>query len=245
MPAGTTLFHEGDFGTSMYLVVEGRLQVSKHLIEGADKVLTTLGTGQYVGEMSLLTGAKRSATVHALVDTDVIEIDQQAFVDLLHEQPQVGLDIMRQMARRLEDTNEELILLALEVALAQREPQRLQPDSHRMRFVATGSFASEKTAEVLRRASAQAPLAKHPAWLTSLLLPGRTHQALVYILETDNPRDILELVSPFAGLVQWDISPAIEVREALPPAESTREDNAHRMYRAEPDTRVTPPRDLC
>ena len=225
VPAGTTLFHEGDFGASMYLVIEGRLQVSKRLIEGADKVLTILGAGQYVGEMSLLTGAKRSATVHALVDADVIEIDQQAFVDLLHDQPEVGVDIMRQMARRLEETNAELILLALEVALAHRAPQRLQAGSRRMRFVATGSFPSDKTAEVLRLAGTQAPLAKNPALLTNLLLPGRTSQALVYILETDDPRDILELVSPFAGLVQWDISPAIEINEAFPPAESAEDNN--------------------
>jgi CRP-like cAMP-binding protein len=225
LPAGATLFHEGDFGASMYLVVEGQLQVSKRLIEGADKVLTTLGAGQYVGEMSLLTGAKRSATVQALVDAEVIEIDQPTFENLLHDQPRAGVDLMRQMARRLEETNEELILLALEVALAHRGPQRLQPGSRRMRFVATGSFASDKTAEVLRLAGAQAPLTKHPALVTSLLLPGRTHQALVYVFETDNPRDILELVAPFAGLVQWDIAPAIEVTEALPAADSPEADN--------------------
>lgn len=221
LPAGTTLFREGDFGTSMYLVIEGRLQVSKRVIEGAEKILSTLGAGQYVGEMSLLTGAKRSATVQAVADSEVIEIDQQAFVALLHDRPHVGMDLMRQMARRLEETNTELILLALEMALAQRAPQRLQPDSRRMRFVATGSFASDKAAEVMRLASAQATLTKSPALLTSLLLPGRTQQALVYIIETDDPRELMGLVSPFAGLVQWDISPAVELSQALPPEESS------------------------
>jgi prepilin-type N-terminal cleavage/methylation domain-containing protein len=68
-------------------------------------------------------------------------------------------------------------------------------------------------------------IAKNPALITNLLLPGRTSQALVYILETDDPHDILELVSPFAGLVQWDIAPAIEINEILPPAESTEDDD--------------------
>jgi hypothetical protein len=90
-----------------------------------------------------------------------------------------------------------------------------------MRFVATGSFVGERMTEVLRLVSEQASLANNPALVTSLLLPGRTHQALVYIIETDHPRDIMELVSPFAGLVQWDISPAIETNEALPPVEPT------------------------
>lgn len=58
LPAGTALFREGDFGTSMYLVVAGSLRVSKRVIEDADKILSTLGAGQYVGEMCLLTGTK-------------------------------------------------------------------------------------------------------------------------------------------------------------------------------------------
>jgi twitching motility protein PilT len=189
---------------------------SKRVIEGADKILSTLGAGQYVGEMCLLTGAKRSATVQALSNSEVIEIDQQAFMALLHEQPQMGIELMRQMSRRLEETNEELILLALEMALAQRQPQRLQPGNRRMRFVATGSFAPDKAAEVLRLVAAHTASTKHPAVLTSLLLPGRVQQALVYIFETDDPHDLIDIVAPFAGLVQWEISPAIDVNETLP-----------------------------
>jgi CRP-like cAMP-binding protein len=221
LPAGTTLFHEGDFGDNMYLVVQGNLQISKRVIEGAEKVLATLGIGQYAGEMSLLTGARRSATVKALADTDVLEIDQHTFTQLLHDQPEVGLELMRQMAERLHETTEELILTALEMALLQRDPRRMAIGSRRMRFVAVGSFASDKTSEVLRLATEQALLAKHPALVASLVRPGRCHEALVYIIETDNPRDILELMAPFTALVQWDVSPAMEVDEALAVTAST------------------------
>ena len=84
-----------------------------------------------------------------------------------------------------------------------------------MRFVATGSFPDEKTAEVLRLAAEQAPLANNPALVTSLIRPGRTQEALVYVLETDDPSDLLELITPFMGLVQWDIAPALELDIAL------------------------------
>jgi CRP-like cAMP-binding protein len=215
LSAGTTLCHEGDFGDTMYLVLEGSLQISKRVIEGAEKVIATLGVGQYVGEMSLLTGAQRSATVRAVVETDVVEIDQGAFMHLLHDQPQVGLDIMRQMAHRVHETTEELILAGLEVALAQRGPRRTPAGSQRMRFVATGSFAREKTVEVLHLAAEQTPLAKSPALITSLIRPGRTQEALLYVIETDDPRDLLALITPFIGLVQWDIAPAIEIDATL------------------------------
>jgi len=199
----------------MYLVIEGSLQISKRVIEGAERVLTTLGVGQYVGELSLLTGAQRNATVRAVEDTTVVEIDQDAFMQLLRDRPQVGLDLMRQMAHRLQETTEDLVLTALEAALAQRGPQRVQVRSRRMRFVATGSFARDKTVEVLRLAAEQTPLAKNPALVTSLIRPGRTQAALLYIIETDDPRDLLELITPFIGLVQWDISPAMEIDSAL------------------------------
>lgn len=215
LPAGTTLCREGDFGATMYLVLAGSLQVSKRVIEGAEKVLATLGVGQYVGELSLLTGAQRNATVRAVMDTEVVEIDQAALMQLLRDQPQVGLDIMRQMAYRLRETTEALILTGLEAALAQRGPQRTPAGSQRMRFVATGSFAREQTAAVLCLAAAQSSLATSPALVTSLIRPGRTQEALLYVIETDDPRDLLALITPFMGLVQWDIAPAIEIDAAL------------------------------
>jgi CRP-like cAMP-binding protein len=215
VPAGTTLCHEGDFGDTMYFVVQGSLQISKHVIQGADKVIATLSVGQYAGELSLLTGAQRNATIRAVEETEVVEIDQEAFLRLMHEQPRVGLDLMRQLAHRLHATTEELILTALEVALAQRKPSRMALGSQRLRFIATGSFLSEKTAEVLRLATEQAPLANSPALVTSLIRPGRTQDALIYLLETDDPSALLELIAPFMGLVQWDIAPVLELDVAL------------------------------
>lgn len=225
LPAGTVLFREGDFGDTMYLVAAGRLQVSKRVIEGADKVLSQVEAGHYVGEMCLLTGTTRSATATVLVDTEVVEIDQQTFMALLQDQPQIGLDLLRQMAENLKKTNEELILLALEVALAQREHTPRVQRNHGMCFVAAGSFASERFAEVQRVVAEQAQGARHPALVADLVRLGRTHEALLYIIETDNPRDLLEVIAPFAGLVQWDISPALEVNETFPMAVSCNQES--------------------
>jgi len=224
LPAGTTLIREGDFGEVMYLVVKGQLQVSKQVIEGAEKILSLLDVGQYVGELGLLTEAQRSATVRAVVDSEVIEIDQQAFLQLMQDNPRMALDLMRQMAHRLEQTTEQFILLGLELALARRKPTPVQQGFSRMRFVATGSFAGHQTAEVMRIAAGEAQASRNPALVASLVRPGRVQDALVYIIETENPQDILQLIQPFTGLVQWDICPAIEAQEGLtavvsPPAE--------------------------
>ena len=71
-----------------------------------------------------------------------------------------------------------------------------------------------------------ARLANSPVLVTSLIRPGRTQDALVYVLETAEPSDLLELITPFIGLVQWDIAPALEIDAALAAtvqAERTRE----------------------
>ena len=129
VPAGTTLCHEGDFGNTMYFVVQGSLQISKRVIQGADKAIATLGAGQYAGELSLLTGAQRNATIRAVEETEVVEIDQEAFLQLIHEQPRVGLDLMHQLAHRLHATTEELILTALEGKYS-ANPLPLQKKQH-------------------------------------------------------------------------------------------------------------------
>ena len=84
-----------------------------------------------------------------------------------------------------------------------------------MRFVATGSFAREQTAAVLCLAAAQTWVAKSSTLVTSLIRPGRTQEALLYVIETDDPRDLLALITPFMGLVQWDIAPALEIDATL------------------------------
>lgn len=196
----------------MFLVLSGKLQIAKRVAQGAERILATLGKGQYVGELSLLTGAPRSATMQALEATDVIEIDQLGFMHLLQDQPHLCLELMHQLAHRLRETTEELIFTALEAALAQRDPRRAPTTSPRMQFIATGSCAPMHLATVLHLAATQAP---HPALVTSLMRPGRTDGALVYVLETESPGDIFDLIQPFTGLVQWDIAPALAVDATL------------------------------
>lgn len=75
LPADTILFSEGDAGTSMYLLRRGTVRVTRR--EGSeDAFLADLGAGSIVGEMSLLDGRSRSATVTTLSETEFVEIDR-------------------------------------------------------------------------------------------------------------------------------------------------------------------------
>lgn len=92
---GDILVHEGRPGSEAYLIVDGRASVS---IRG--EALTTLGPGEFVGEMALLDHSPRSATVTADTPMRLLVIDPRSFSALL-DQPRVGWRVAQRLAERL------------------------------------------------------------------------------------------------------------------------------------------------
>jgi NTE family protein len=110
LPAHRELFHQGDQADGVAIVLSGRLQVLQHgrpggvTPEGRDRVIGVLGRGSWVGELSLLTGAPRSATVRALRDSDLLVISPEIFDDLLADEPDLGLALARTVAAQLQQS---------------------------------------------------------------------------------------------------------------------------------------------
>ncbi len=101
VPAGQVLFEMGDPGATMYVVKSGELQ-----IQVGDLVFETVVEGGIVGEMALLDDEThtRSATVVAASDCELVEIDREKLLQLLHEQPDMTLEFCKVMIRRLRKT---------------------------------------------------------------------------------------------------------------------------------------------
>ncbi|BDS08901.1 mechanosensitive ion channel protein MscS [Oceaniferula spumae] len=91
---------EGDHGDSMYVILNGEVEVDLKLSGGSMEKIATLGHGNYFGEMSLMTGEPRSATIRALEDTLVLVISKQCIAPVLQEQPELMESISRQLAKR-------------------------------------------------------------------------------------------------------------------------------------------------
>jgi CRP-like cAMP-binding protein len=89
--AGEPVIRQGDPGDSLFVIMSGRVEVTvlqDRAQEGAQPVrLATLEDGDYFGEMSLMTGAPRSATVAALVETRLLEVGKESFRRILAAQP--------------------------------------------------------------------------------------------------------------------------------------------------------------
>jgi small-conductance mechanosensitive channel len=84
---GEPVIRQGDPGESLFVVLEGGVEVSACEGDGVPVVITALGPGGFFGEMSLMTGAARSATVTAQGETRLLEIDKATFRRVLEEQP--------------------------------------------------------------------------------------------------------------------------------------------------------------
>lgn len=100
LQGGHRLFTQGDAGDAAYLVLSGRLRVERPRV-GRIEVIREVGPGELVGELSLLTGAPRSASVRAIRDTEVGRLPREGFDALLVRHPELALRISRMLAALL------------------------------------------------------------------------------------------------------------------------------------------------
>ncbi|MCB1739947.1 MAG: cyclic nucleotide-binding domain-containing protein [Gammaproteobacteria bacterium] len=101
---GERLFDRGDDADSAYVIVEGHADILGHTEEG-DMVVGTLGVNELVGEMGVLTNARRSATIVARDHMRALRIQKDVFVKLLMDNAEVALDVVRQLSDKLARTH--------------------------------------------------------------------------------------------------------------------------------------------
>lgn len=100
---GQVIFSSGDAATAMYVVVEGRVDLS---IKG--KLVEQLGPGGVFGEMALIDAAPRMATAVAASDCKVVSVDERRFKFLVQQTPHFALQLMRVITDRLRRMDERL-----------------------------------------------------------------------------------------------------------------------------------------
>jgi CRP/FNR family transcriptional regulator, cyclic AMP receptor protein len=105
--AGQELFHQGDQGDAMYVILGG---VADVLIDtpGGQIAVAELKKNGFVGEIAILCDVPRTATIKAREQLATLRISKDMFYRLIAEFPQMAIEIMRELAHRLEDTNEKL-----------------------------------------------------------------------------------------------------------------------------------------
>lgn len=213
---GAVLFHSGDVGDALYLVRDGALGVYGMAAEGTEVRLATFRRGDAVGEMALLTGETRSATVRADGPTAVLRLERARFLALVRSDPEVALAIAATLSHRLHAANVARLGRPAEEDRASPEDRRRErtdtvwaaPVARRGRRL--GRIAGAALAVLLLAVGWAMPA---PAGLDSAA--WRVLVALIAIL----PLLILDVVpdgiAAMALVVAWVLGSAVPARTAL------------------------------
>lgn len=111
---GSVVVNEGDPSHALYIVKSGSLKAYLNDEDGKEIILSTLGSGEYFGELGLMDDAPRSASVAALENSDLLQVPKEAFQQLLEQYPDALHIVTRNLVgqiRRLSDNVRTLALL--------------------------------------------------------------------------------------------------------------------------------------
>ena len=102
---GEVLFRQGDIGDSLSIVIRGRVRVTVDDKNGKANTVAELGAGELIGEMAVVTGESRSATVEAIRDTHIAKLSRSGFERFMTRHPSAAVQtVSRKLAQRLQET---------------------------------------------------------------------------------------------------------------------------------------------
>ncbi len=112
-PRGRTIVAEGEPSQSLYILLSGRAKVQRSDSEGKEGILAVISSGEFFGEMSLIDDAPRSASVITIESCDFMAINKDSFKLMLTQSPDIGMQIMKGLVRRLREADKKIETLAL------------------------------------------------------------------------------------------------------------------------------------
>ena len=113
-PRDAIIFEDGSLGDYMYLIQEGQVKVTKMSEDGREKILEMLGPGDFFGEMALLDREPRSASVKTTTACVLLALSRMDFLGLLKQDHELTLELLRELARRIRETDEQIRGLSFE-----------------------------------------------------------------------------------------------------------------------------------
>ena len=111
--SGNLIFLEESEGKNLFFVIEGSVKVTRLSKDGREVILAMLNAGDFFGEMSLLDGEARSANVIALEKTEVLSLNRDDFLVVLHDYPKIAIQLLKEMTSRLRKSDRQIVSLSL------------------------------------------------------------------------------------------------------------------------------------
>jgi len=109
---GDVLFREGEPGREMYVIQAGRVNITKKVRE-TEKILATLGAGEFFGEMAILNNKPRSAGAAMADDGKLLVIDPKTFEAMIRGNVEIAVRLIKKLSDRLQEADEQIENLLL------------------------------------------------------------------------------------------------------------------------------------
>ncbi len=110
--AGEAVVEQGKPGVGLFVIVSGSVKIMKKTAGGDEFEVAVNGPGDFIGEMSVLDDAPRSASVVAIEDTKCLALVSWDFKALMHDKPEIALEILPVIVQRFRETNEKLLSMS-------------------------------------------------------------------------------------------------------------------------------------
>lgn len=107
---------EEEAGTALFVIVKGKVKVARSSNDGREVILTILSESDFFGEMAILDGLTRSATVTAIEDSELFLIQRNDFLNLLREFPEISISLLQELTKRLRTADAKIKALSLKDA---------------------------------------------------------------------------------------------------------------------------------
>jgi CRP/FNR family cyclic AMP-dependent transcriptional regulator len=104
-PRGATLFHEGEPGESLFIVLAGKVKLGRRSTDGRENLVAVMGPSDQFGELSLFDPGPRTATATVVTDARLARLPKAALQKWVQDRPQIAMQLLRVVARRLRRTN--------------------------------------------------------------------------------------------------------------------------------------------
>jgi len=111
------VFLEDEEGAALFIIISGKVKIVRTDDEGGEVILSILGEGDFFGEMAILDGLPRSATVVSIDNSELFMIHRRDFLQVIEKSPQVAVSLLRELTRRLRKADEQIKSLSLKDAV--------------------------------------------------------------------------------------------------------------------------------
>jgi len=107
------IIFEDDVGNSLFVIRSGRVKISRISPDGGEAILAILGVGDFFGELSVIDGQGRSASVTSIDDVELLMLRRSDFMEILERIPKIAISLLKELAGRIRKSDSHIRSLSL------------------------------------------------------------------------------------------------------------------------------------